>query len=216
MLERYNQEIIDAHRHIVRVFPNGESCLRLSVFRAVQRSLLRVIAEQPVESADGISISASVMLATLTGARCWRRNCVHILRECRGFSDANRRKLAHGDITRIVVTGFQSPSVPGWRNAARRGGEHGVRHVVWRFRWPSSRGRSRCRVRGGGGGPEWAAIKGAHPDVANGSRRIGHHVRNVSCRARAASMVHSLEQRLEPSHAFTVAEKRTSAGCSSW
>ena len=99
--------------------------------RAVQRSLLRVIAEQPVESADGISISRVGHVGDVVGAHDVGGETADASENAGVFADATG-VLAHGDITRIVVPVFNPPVCPDGA-AGGVGGEHGVRHVVGGF-----------------------------------------------------------------------------------
>ena len=99
--------------------------------RAVQRSLLRVIAEQPVESADGISISRVGHVGDVVGAHDVGGDTADASENAGVFADATG-VLAHGDITRIVVPVFNPPVCPDGA-AGGVGGEHGVRHVVGGF-----------------------------------------------------------------------------------
>ena len=112
----------------VRLYFRGDAAF---ASRAVQRSLLRVIAEQPVESADGISISRVGHVGDVVGAHDVGGETADASENAGVFADATG-VLAHGDITRIVVPVFNPPVCPDGA-AGGVGGEHGVRHVVGGF-----------------------------------------------------------------------------------
>ena len=99
--------------------------------RAVQRSLLRVIGEQLVESADGVSITRVGHVGDVVGAHDVGGETADASENAGVFADATG-VLAHGDITRIVVPVFNPPVCPDGA-AGGVGGEHGVRHVVGGF-----------------------------------------------------------------------------------
>ncbi len=102
--------------------------------RAVQRSLLRVIAEQPVEPADGISVPGVGHVGDVVGTHDVGRETADASEDAGVFANATSI-LAHGDIARIVVPIFDSPVCPDG-GAGGVGGEHGVRHVVGGFAGP--------------------------------------------------------------------------------
>ena len=90
-----------------------------------------MIAEQPVESADGISISRVGHVGDVVGAHDVGGETADASENAGVFADATG-VLAHGDITRIVVPVFNPPVCPDGA-AGGVGGEHGVRHVVGGF-----------------------------------------------------------------------------------
>jgi len=99
--------------------------------RAVQRSLLRVIAEQPVEPADGISIAGVGHVGDVVRAHDVGGETADASEDAGVLADATGI-FAHGDIARIVVPVFDSPVCPDGGTGGV-GGEGGVRHVVGGF-----------------------------------------------------------------------------------
>ena len=132
---RWRRSASTAQTYVPLVFSPGEAYQfdwsHEYVVRAVQRSLLRVIAEQPVESADGISISRVGHVGDVVGAHDVGGETADASEIAGVFADATG-VLAHGDITRIVVPVFNPPVCPDGA-AGGVGGEHGVRHVVGGF-----------------------------------------------------------------------------------
>ncbi len=90
-----------------------------------------MIAEQPVEPADGVSIARVGHVGDVVGAHDVGGETADASEDTRVLADATSI-LAHGDIARIVVPVFESPVCPDG-GAGGVGGEHGVRHVVGGF-----------------------------------------------------------------------------------
>ena len=99
--------------------------------RAVQRSILSVIADQSVEPADGISIARVGHVGDVVRAHDVGGETADSSKDAGVLADATGI-LAHGDIARIVVPVFDPPVCPDG-GAGGSGGEDGVRHVVGGF-----------------------------------------------------------------------------------